>query len=76
MALTGENFKRFHWAKQSKKEQIKVSKKEEQRIKSEIKQLQDYRSKCYNNDDITDEELNILEKEINKKINQLIASLY
>jgi len=74
--MVGENFKRFHYMKQNQKAQVKVNKITEQKIQYEIKQLQDKRDSLYDNDNITDEELKILIKPINEKIESLINSMY
>lgn len=61
---------------ESYKPGLKVDKKTEQKILAEIKRLTDQRTKLYENDDITDEELKILVQPIDEKINQLIDSMY
>jgi len=64
------------FTRRSKEQPIKVNKQAEQKIRLEIKKLQDQRTEYYNDDNINDEELSILEKGINEKINQLIESMY
>jgi len=64
------------FTRQSKGPTLKVDKKTEQKIKAEIKKLQDKRSQYYNDDDITDEQLMAIASQINKQINQLINSMY
>lgn len=71
---TGENFKRICWMK--KKEPKKVDKKAEQTIKTEVEKLQNERTLLYENDDISDDELNIKCAEIEKRIHDLINAIY
>jgi Spy/CpxP family protein refolding chaperone len=60
----------------NRKPQLKVDKKTEQRINSEIKILQEQRDKIYDDLSLSDEELRESTKHINEKINQLIDSMY
>lgn len=61
---------------EANKPQLKVDKKTEQKINYEIKLLQEERETLYDNINLSDEELSILEKPIDEKINQLIDSMY
>ena len=58
------------------KPQLKADKKTEQKIDNEIKLLQNETDALYNNDSLSDEELKILVRPIQDKINQLIDSKY
>lgn len=60
----------------NRKPRLKVDKKTEQKIQSEIRQLEKESSALYENNNITDEELKELAKPIHEKINQLIDSMY
>jgi hypothetical protein len=74
--MTGENFRRFHGKSYSEKFPIKVDKKTERHIMSEISKLQEERTKIYEDDNLTDEEVSAKSKIIFLQIRKLIDSMY
>lgn len=60
----------------SRKPRLIVDKKTEKRINTEIRILQNQRETLYNDDNLSDEELDRQCKEITAKIHQLIDSMY
>jgi glutathionyl-hydroquinone reductase len=75
--MTGENFKEACWQKsEGMKPRLIVDKETEKSINAEVKRLQNDLGLLYNDDSISDEDLDIISKEYQNKINNLIDSMY
>jgi hypothetical protein len=74
---TGETFMRIHWQRQlANRAKISVDKKTEQKVKTEIAELQKMDSALWNDDSLEDAFVEQKSKEYNSHIQELINSIY